>query len=204
MSCAMPLPSTNHGPGDAHNVFVLDEPPAGATFFFEDRPGGGRSCQLLGEAARCPLFDIPEGETAETALVYLAPGAGTATNRATVSADEDDRDPANNTDTADTEILPQSARSADVSLTKSDGVDSARVGETLTYTLIASNAGPHQATGVRITDALPPHLTFVSVSPAAAQCGVVDNVISCNLGSIAAGADFFLPITIVVRANGVQ
>src|SRR5262249_23518956 len=60
---------------------------------------------------------------------------------------------------------------ADLALTKK--VDNAHpnVGDTITYTLTATNKGPANATGVKVTDALPAGLSFVS---AMASAGTFD------------------------------
>lgn len=48
---------------------------------------------------------------------------------------------------------------ADVGVTKTDGVDAAVPGETVTYTIVATNDGPDAATGVELDDPLPTDLT---------------------------------------------
>ncbi len=50
---------------------------------------------------------------------------------------------------------------ADLSITKSASTPSQNPGEAVTYTLTVANAGPDAATGVTVTDALPPNVTFV-------------------------------------------
>ena len=49
--------------------------------------------------------------------------------------------------------------SADLAITKTDGVTTATAGGSLTYTITASNAGPDNATGAIVTDTLPASLT---------------------------------------------
>ena len=44
------------------------------------------------------------------------------------------------------------APSIDLSITKSNGVDTVTSGETVTYTLVVSNSGPDAATGALLTD----------------------------------------------------
>jgi uncharacterized repeat protein (TIGR01451 family) len=47
---------------------------------------------------------------------------------------------------------------ADLAVTKTDGVSAAMPGERLTYTIVASNAGPIAVTGAQLGDTLPPEL----------------------------------------------
>jgi uncharacterized repeat protein (TIGR01451 family) len=49
--------------------------------------------------------------------------------------------------------------SADLSITKTDGVTSVTAGGSTTYTLVTSNAGPSTATGATVTDTFPAGLT---------------------------------------------
>ncbi|MEA2452317.1 MAG: hypothetical protein QOG04_1027 [Actinomycetota bacterium] len=75
--------------------------------------------------------------------------------------------------------------SANLSLVKSDSVDPAATGQTLTYTLTIQNAGPDTATGVTITDTLPAGVTYVS---ATAGCTNASGTVTCNVANIASGA----------------
>ena len=49
--------------------------------------------------------------------------------------------------------------SADLSITKTDGVTTATAGGSVTYTIVASNAGPSNATGATVADTFPASLT---------------------------------------------
>lgn len=81
------------------------------------------------------------------------------------------------------------ASAADLSVTKSDSPDPVQNGSNLTYTIVVKNNGPSTATGVMLTDTLPPGVTFVSSS-----CGGP----SCSLGSLASGAS--TTVTLVVTS----
>ncbi|HEX3738060.1 MAG TPA: isopeptide-forming domain-containing fimbrial protein [Solirubrobacterales bacterium] len=75
---------------------------------------------------------------------------------------------------------------SDVSIVKTDEPDPVVAGENLKYTLAVHNAGPSDAQNVTVTDNLPsPDLSFVSVD---SGCTHVGNAITCELGTLAAGA----------------
>jgi uncharacterized repeat protein (TIGR01451 family) len=65
------------------------------------------------------------------------------------------------------------AASADVSVTVSDGQASAVPGQPVTYTLVATNAGPDPVTGAKVTDTLPLALvgaTWSCIASAGSTC----------------------------------
>ena len=74
---------------------------------------------------------------------------------------------------------------ANLALAKA-GPDSVVVGDTLTYVLVTSNAGPHLAYDVVVRDSLPAGVTFVSASRSATFAGGV--VTWPAIASLAAGA----------------
>jgi uncharacterized repeat protein (TIGR01451 family) len=85
----------------------------------------------------------------------VSPAAsGTLTNTATVSAaDATDTNP-NNNSASDTDTITQQG---DLSITKTDGVDTVAPGESpLIYTIVVSNSGPSRATNATVTDLFPP------------------------------------------------
>jgi len=63
------------------------------------------------------------------------------------------------------------ATSADLSLTKTDAPDPVGVGNNLTYTLTAANAGPSDAQAVVVTDTLPANVTSMVFGSAVAGAG---------------------------------
>ncbi|HVH34525.1 MAG TPA: Ig-like domain repeat protein, partial [Tahibacter sp.] len=79
--------------------------------------------------------------------------SGTLSNTATVAAPGGVTDPTpGNNSATDTDTL---AASADLAITKTDGVTSATPGGSVTYTITASNAGPSNATGSTVADTFP-------------------------------------------------
>jgi uncharacterized repeat protein (TIGR01451 family) len=59
------------------------------------------------------------------------------------------------------------AASADLSITKTDGVASTAPGNTITYTITAANAGPSAANPATVTDNFPAACTFISYTSTA-------------------------------------
>jgi uncharacterized repeat protein (TIGR01451 family) len=96
---------------------------------------------------------------------------------------------------SDTATATFTSKSADVALTKSDSPDPVVVGQTLTYSLTATNNGPDNATGVAITDTLPDSVTFVSATPSQGSC-TGEATVTCSLGSIANGANATVEIKV--------
>src|SRR4029077_16301693 len=105
----------------------------------------------------------------------------------TVSATTDDPQPGNNSDSASTTVQPPP--SADLSLSKTDSPDPVTVGATLTYTLTVANQGPDDASGVSLSDPLPAGGGFLSASSSQGSCGEAAAVVTCDLGTIATGAN---------------
>jgi uncharacterized repeat protein (TIGR01451 family) len=95
------------------------------------------------------------------------------------------------------------AQSADIGISKSDSPSPVVVGEQLTYTITASNAGSDPSDSVAWSDALPAGLTFVSIAsapgwtcttPAVGSGGSID----CQIATLAFGAnDVFSVVTMV-------
>lgn len=90
------------------------------------------------------------------------------------------------------------AADADVELTKTVNNASPAPGDSIVYSLTATNNGPGDATGVVVTDDLPLGLTYVSD-----DCGgtFVDPTFSWNIGALANGAAAVCNVTVMVDAQ---
>lgn len=130
----------------------------------------GAGCAHSGGVVTATVPVLEAGDTATltisaTVADVVSADADQVVNRVTVTDDGahgPDGNDYNNVadDTTDLVAVP------DMAITKSDGVDTATVGDQLTYQLTVSNDGTRSATGVTVTDTLPEHLEFVSCAPA--------------------------------------
>ncbi len=186
------LAVTNAGPSTATGVTVVDTLPAGVTFQ-SAAPSQG-SCSAAGPVVTCALGTLaPAGNASIVLTVVVDPSTppGTLQNTASVSGDGIDPVPDNDTTTEPTEVLAE----VDLSIAKTDSPDPVEEGQELTYTLHVANAGPSDATGVVVTDTLPPSVAFVSAS---AGCTEAAGTVTCSVGNLAAGASLDLVIVVSV------
>jgi uncharacterized repeat protein (TIGR01451 family) len=116
--------------------------------------------------------------------VVVGTEPGTFFNQATGVADGYDVAPTG--PTAPITVTSQGA-SADVSVTQTDAPDPVSSGQDVAYQLVVANGGPQVATGVVATDTLPPQTTFVSANTTQGTCSQSSGVVTCDLGSVAAG-----------------
>jgi uncharacterized repeat protein (TIGR01451 family) len=86
----------------------------------------------------------------------------------------------------------------DLSLTKT-APDLVTAGQNLTYILTVINHGPADATGVTVVDTMPAGVTFVSAAASQGNCAEASGVVTCNLGTLANGAN--ATVTIVATAT---
>jgi uncharacterized repeat protein (TIGR01451 family) len=91
---------------------------------------------------------------------------------------------------------------ANLSLAKDDGPDPVTVGEELTYTLTVHNGGPAPAEDVSVADTLPAGVTFGTASASQGTCTETLGAVTCDLGSLASGADATVTITVTPTATG--
>jgi uncharacterized repeat protein (TIGR01451 family) len=97
---------------------------------------------------------------------------------------------------------------ADLSITKTDGVTTYVPGQTLTYTIVASNAGPAAALGATVADTFPAALTnatWTCVATGSSSCAAASGTGNINSGvSLLAGetATFTVTATVSLAATG--
>jgi uncharacterized repeat protein (TIGR01451 family) len=92
----------------------------------------------------------------------------------------------------------------DLSLALTDTPDPLAAGSELTYTLTVTNSGPAVATGVRVTDTLPPDVTLVAATATQGSCSGTTTVV-CELGTLASGSSASVTLTTKpTQAGGVS
>ncbi len=187
---------TNDGPSDATGVTVDLPLPAGTTFSAATAGGtetAGTVTWTIGDLA------VGASTTVEV-TVEVDPGAtGTLNATATVSGDQADPNPANDSEDEATDLDPQT----DLGVSIDDAPDPAAVGETVTYTLTVTNDGPSDATGVVVTNILPADSTFASVSGTQGVCVHLLGIVTCGLGDVPAGGTVEIAIEVTATADGV-
>ena len=148
---------SNHGPDTATAVTLADRLPAGLQLV-SATPSQGTYDPTSGAWA---VGTVANSATGRLVIAARVVASEPETNTATLThADQFDPDGTNNQSTVT--VTPQIA---DLSLTKSVNNPSPNVGDTVTYTIRLTNAGPDAATGVAVRDSLPVGLTFVSATP---------------------------------------
>jgi uncharacterized repeat protein (TIGR01451 family) len=91
--------------------------------------------------------------------------------------------------------------SFDLSIAMSASPSPVLVEDNLVYSITVNNTGEKAANGVTVTDALPSGATFVSATASQGTCSGTSTV-TCNLGSINAGAGATVSITIKPSSAG--
>jgi large repetitive protein len=156
---------SNLGPHNATGVEVTDLLPEGLDFV-SATPSQGTYDD---ETGLWIVGDIDSSASATLELIVTATTVGARVNTAEVTAaDQPDlnsmpgnNDPAEN----DQDSVTILVGAIDLELTKTADETTPGVGQQVAFTITVSNLGPHNATGVEVTDLLPEGLDFVSATP---------------------------------------
>src|SRR5205807_4508613 len=121
------------------------------------------------------------------------PGSGTVANTGDVTTTNDGSDQASACSCVQALVY--------LSITKTGSPASQILGAgNITWTIVVTNHGPDADTGVTITDPMPGGNTFVSATTTQGTC-TGGAVLSCNIGTMAAGAS--VTITLVTTPSTV-
>jgi len=205
------LTVANSGPDAASGVQFTDPLPPGTTFVsLTQDTGPAASCSVPLAGANglvaCNFAALASGASAQFTLSIDTGSASAYTNTASVTTSSFDTNAANNSSSAATTV----SQSADLSVTKT-GPPSVSAGGNVTYTIVAGNAGPSNATNVSLSDALPAGTTFVSatqtsgpsfscLTPAVGAGGTI----TCTIATLPAGgsATFTIVLAVTLSVNG--
>ncbi len=190
----------NAGPSGATNVQVTDTLPPGLTFVSSTASQGlynaGTGIWTIGS--------IANAASANLQIVATVNAAGVSTNTAQIGqSDQADPDstPGNSVagedDIASVTVSPQLV---DVSLTKTVNLATPNVGQNVTFTVTATNAGPDTATGVIVRDVLPAGTTLVSATATQGSYNTTTGL--WTVGQITVGATPSLSIIATVNSVG--
>jgi len=165
----------NHGPSAAKNVEVSDPIPAETSFV-----SASAGCAEAAGTVTCELAELAPGEShVFEVTVLVSPTVGASiVNTATVGSETPDPEPGNNESSVTT------PEEADLSIVKTASPSPVVPGQDVEYSLKVENHGPSNALHVKVTDALPAGLTFVSASEG---CAEATGTVLCELTTLSAG-----------------
>jgi uncharacterized repeat protein (TIGR01451 family) len=183
----------NNGPLGATGVVVNDILPTGLTYVSHTVSTGtytpGTGVWSIGTLANGASRTM-------TITATVTPDAiPSRTNTAVVSGNEPDSNPNNNTASATVNPLY-----ANLAVVKTVNNSTQTVGQNVVFTILASNLGPSNATGVVMNDLLPGGLVYVSHTASAGIYNPGTGV--WTIGSLANGASRTLTITATVTSAG--
>ena len=178
----------NLGPSTAMSVTVTDTLPAEVTFVAAEPAADSGPNPLLWN-----LGALAVGQTRLITVTTRVNAWVTQafTNTAGIVSATGDPNPGNN---GGTQPVRPMAR-ADLSLVKQMQGAGAVAGGPLTYTLIVRNAGPSDATNVRVTDTLPAEVRFDAATPAPSSG---PNPLIWELGVLPAGASRTITVHVTI------
>jgi uncharacterized repeat protein (TIGR01451 family) len=180
------LTVTNNGPGNSSGYTISDPLPADLSNPTTTSTGCSITAGVLTCVSANPLnagaTSVPVTVTGTVPNPFVTP----ITNTATVTANEQDPNPTNDTDGVTT--TPQ----ADLQMTKTASPSPVVPGTDETYTLAVKNNGPDTAENVTVSDVLPSEATYVSSSSGCTQAG---GTVTCSATSIAPAATQTFTIT---------
>ncbi len=188
------LQVTNMGPSPVTGVTVTDTLPAGVTFL-SVTPTQGSGSHAAGTVT-VNLGSLDSGGAATITIVVNVPSSATGSllNQAVVTGDNIDPVPLNNSDDEPTQIIQQ----IDLAIDKADTPDPVVAGQQLTYTLLVTNLGPSDASGVTAVDTLPAGVSYVSATTTQGNVTASGGTITAALGDLAPGAEATVTILVDV------
>jgi uncharacterized repeat protein (TIGR01451 family) len=146
----------NNGPNTAHNIRIQDIIPAGFT-----------AVASLGSYSNgiWTITSLDNGANATLTITGTATAsmAGLTTSNTATELDQTEE----HTSPLPTSTAGVYTKKADVALTQTTSSTPVNVGDTVTYTVTATNHGPDTATNINIRDIIPSGLTNVVVTPSA-------------------------------------
>lgn len=189
----------NLGPDAATNVVVADTLPSGVTYQASAASRGsyatGTKLWTVGTIAASDSASLML-----TATVNAGTGGATLTNVASIQAsDQGDPGGANDADSVDVNVFAATPVSANLGVAMTLDNAAPDEGDTLSYRITLSNAGPSAASGVIVTDLLPAGLSYDShvASQGAYDPGTGD----WTAGNVMIAGSHTLDVTAIVAAG---
>ena len=190
---------TNGGPATATGVTLNPGVPAGATGVIATATQG--TCALVAGAWSCALGAIAAGGEVVATVTFVPPGAGVLVTTASVTATQADSVPANNSHVLAATIVPAAA-GVNLSITKTDSLESVRTGGAFNYSIVVTNAGTTVATGVHVIDPIPAGITILAPTSTQGTCSIAAGQLQCDLGTLNPGQIVTITLPATAGAPG--
>ncbi len=180
---------TNIGVGEAKNVTITDQLPAGITWTLDPAVQG---CSITSGTLNCTFDALASGASINLAISGETDAAdcGTLTNTATTAASNEPEDQTGNNTSTATMIV----NCPDLKIEKTAPVGVINAGDTASFKIVITNLGPGTAYDATMTDTLPAGITW-SLDPAVEGCSITDGVLSCTIGDLEANGTLTLTVT---------
>ncbi|MGC4041409.1 MAG: gliding motility-associated C-terminal domain-containing protein [Flavobacterium sp.] len=182
------ITATNNGPSAATGVSVADNIPSGYSVVSVTPSTGTWT------APNWSIGNLANGASATLTVVATVNATGSYANTATITGNQTDLTPGNNTSTSTPTPVPVT----DLAVVKTVNNASPNVGSNVTFTITATNNGPSAATGVSVADNIPSGYTVVSVTPSTGTWTAPN----WSIGNLANGASATLTVVATVNATG--
>lgn len=191
------LSVTNNGPNNATGVIVTDNLPSQVTFLSATPPTG---VSVVGNLLTWNIGNLNVGDIVTLDVLVRIDQAGEFTNTANVTGNELDPNLSNNQDSV---TVNAQQPTADLSISKTANNLVLNIGETVTFTIIVTNDGPDEATGVVVTDTFPAGLINITIgTPSQGTFTFIGEILTWNVGNLGREASANLEITAVVNQTG--
>jgi uncharacterized repeat protein (TIGR01451 family) len=184
----------NNGGLSATGVHVAVQLPTGLTNVSATVPTGNCTTGINGLA--CDVAVIGAGQSSVVHVTYTPPGVMDLPVSATVSAHERDNVATNNS----AQASASSGEVVDLRVSASSSAPSPAVGDTFTYTVQVSNAGPLASSSATLTFAPASGVSLAGTAPSG--CSVSNGAATCTLASLAVGASQTFAFSATANAAG--
>ena len=187
--------ATNNGPSTVTNAQVLQLLPSGVVF--QNAVSTQGACGESGGVVTCNVGALAPGHGAAITVQVMPLNTGTLSSSVTVSSEQVDPNPSNNSVTLISHVNPPSA---DLAIGLGAVPNPAVIGGNLTYTVSVTNNGPTTGSGIVVTNLLPPALSVLSAS--ISQGTITSDGSIWTIGGLGVGGTATARISVIATAAG--
>jgi uncharacterized repeat protein (TIGR01451 family) len=191
----------NNGPDGATGVEVREQLPAGLTYISHIAAQGAYNPS----SGLWEIGSLANGASTTLDITVLVTGVGPYTNQAEISRSNEfdpNSTPGNGCRSAEDDCAQATLRGAqaDLSVSKRASAPQPTASNTIEYTIGVHNAGPDDATGVELLEAMPPGSTILSSSVTQGAYTPATGV--WDVGTVPVGASAFLTVQVQLSGPG--